>query len=381
MIGIFIGIAAVVGLISLGQGLQAAINQQFEKLGSDKIVITSKVMGFSGLTTSKSLLLTTKDIDFIENINGVKWVIGIVTTQDIIAFKDETATLVVSGIDPENIKLLEEIQSYTIEDGRDLKEDDKYKIVVGYNHKYKDLWKKPAQVGDSVKINGAEFKIVGILGKIGNKYDDEQVYMPKKIFRELYNLEIEEGQLLIKTASGFTPSSVAEDIKRRLRTFRGEKEEQETFNVQTSEQLLDTFTNIFGIVQAVFVGIAAISLIVGGIGIMNTMYTSVLERTKEIGTMKAVGAKNSDILLIFLIESGLLGLVGGIIGIIVGIGLGKTAEYIAISALGTTLLKATFPLYLIFGALAFSFFIGAASGVLPAMQAAKLAPSESLRYE
>ncbi len=114
---------------------------------------------------------------------------------------------------------------------------------------------------------------------------------------------------------------------------------------------------------------------------MNTMYTSVLERTKEIGTMKAVGAKNSDILYIFLFESGLLGLVGGAIGILIGIGLAKGTEYVATTTLGTPFLQASFPLYLIVGALVFSFLIGAVSGILPAMQAAKLKPVDALRYE
>lgn len=114
---------------------------------------------------------------------------------------------------------------------------------------------------------------------------------------------------------------------------------------------------------------------------MNTMYTAVIERTKEIGTMKAVGARNSDVLLVFLFESGLLGFVGGAIGIVIGYGLGKSAEYGATMALGTDLLQASFPLYLILGALAFSFVIGTLSGILPAMQAAKLKPADALRYE
>ena len=134
-------------------------------------------------------------------------------------------------------------------------------------------------------------------------------------------------------------------------------------------------------VQAVLVGIAGISLLVGGIGIMNTMYTSVLERTKEIGTMKAIGAKNSDILQIFLFESGLLGLVGGTIGVVLGIGLGKSVEYIATIALDTNLVQASITLPLVFGALGFSFFIGSISGIFPAFQAAKLKPADALRYE
>ena len=179
----------------------------------------------------------------------------------------------------------------------------------------------------------------------------------------------------------FNPDIVAEDIEEALRDERDERIGQETFSVQSFSQLLETFTDIFAVVQAVLIGIAAISLIVGGIGIMNTMYTSVLERTKEIGIMKAVGARNRDIFLIFLIESGLLGLVGGIIGILLGIGIGKGVEYLAASQLGTPFLQAIFGFPLILSALAFSFIIGAASGVLPAMQAARLKPADALRYE
>ncbi|MBI2047205.1 FtsX-like permease family protein [Candidatus Pacearchaeota archaeon] len=138
---------------------------------------------------------------------------------------------------------------------------------------------------------------------------------------------------------------------------------------------------MFGIVNAVLVGIAAISLLVGGVGIMNTMYTAVLERTREIGTLKAIGAKNSDVLLLFLFESGMLGLVGGAIGIVLGFGISKAAEYIAAAALGTGLLKASFSLALVAGALFFSFAIGALSGVMPAIQASRLKPVDALRWE
>ncbi|MFH1823570.1 MAG: FtsX-like permease family protein, partial [archaeon] len=139
--------------------------------------------------------------------------------------------------------------------------------------------------------------------------------------------------------------------------------------------------DIFGIVQAVFIGIAAISLVVGGIGIMNTMYTAVLERTREIGIMKAVGARNRNILTLFLIESGILGLVGGAIGVLIGIGLSTGVAFVAAQALGTTFLRAVFPWYLIVGALAFSFGIGSLSGILPAIQASRLKPVDALRYE
>lgn len=381
MIGIFIGIAAVVALISLGQGLQGYITGEFEKLGKDKIMIMPNVFAPPGSITAESLILTDKDLEFIRDINGVKSAAGYVSKYGQINFKDESEIVFVGGIAPEDNEFWEEMGMGDLEDGRDLRKGEKYKAIVGYNHIYKDLWEKSLQVGDTIEIEAHGFKIVGVMKKIGNAEDDKSVFIPKETFREVFDVPKEESIIMVKAASGYDPEDVAEIIEKKLRKFRGEKEDQETFTVQTSEQLLETFSNIFAVVQAVLVGIAAISLLVGGIGIMNTMYTSVLERTKEIGTMKAIGAKNSDILWIFLFESGLLGLVGGAIGILIGVSLAKGTEYIATTALGTPFLQASFPLYLIAGALAFSFLIGTASGILPAMQAAKLKPADALRYE
>ncbi len=240
---------------------------------------------------------------------------------------------------------------------------------------------RPLQIGSTIEIEGVDFKVIGILKKIGNPIDDGSLYMAKETLREILNVGDEESQILVKTAPGFEPAEVADTIERKLRKSRGEKEDQETFIVQTSEQLLNTFQSIFAVVQGVLVGIAAISLLVGGIGIMNTMYTSVLERTKEIGTMKAIGAKNSHVLLLFLLESGLLGLVGGLIGIGIGASLAKGVEAIAEVYIGSPLLQASLSPTLIGGALAFSFTIGTLSGILPALQASKLKPADALRYE
>jgi len=381
MIGIFIGIAAVVALISLGQGLQNYITGEFEKLGTDKIIIQQNVFAPPGSVTSKELLLTDKDLKTVENVRGVEWVIGMLVKIEQIEYKKEKTTGYLFGIDPEDTDFLKEVQNLEIQEGRQLKTGDKFKAVIGYNHAYSDIWDNPLKIGNGVIIGGQEFKVIGIYEKIGNPADDSAITIPKEELREITNSGEEESQILAKTMSGFEPSKVAEEIKRKLRSERDEKEGDETFRVQTSEQLLETFSSIFAVVQAVLVGIAAISLLVGGIGIMNTMYTSVLERTREIGTMKAIGAKNSDILSLFLIESGLLGLVGGAIGIAIGVGIAKATEYFAGQALGTNFLQAAFPWYLIIGALAFSFIIGSLSGLLPAMQASRLNPADALRYE
>ncbi|PIY91579.1 hypothetical protein COY71_02380 [Candidatus Micrarchaeota archaeon CG_4_10_14_0_8_um_filter_60_7] len=199
--------------------------------------------------------------------------------------------------------------------------------------------------------------------------------------RKLFDDPEAVSMIYAQTQVGAEPARVAERIEDKLRKTRHEEEGKETFTVSTSEQLLESFSVILGVVEAMIIGIAAISLLVGGIGIMNTMYTSVMERTREIGIMKAIGARNGDILAIFLIESGMLGAVGGIVGILAGMGLGKLTEIIAEAALGSQLLKASFTPELLIGALLFSFVIGALSGTLPARQAASLKPVDALRYE
>jgi len=378
MIGIFIGIAAVVALISLGQGLQTAIEDEFEQLGKDKIMIMPGVFASPGSITTESLMLTDDDLETIKDVRGVEDAAGYVTKFGQVEYKNEKNIVHIGGIGPEDTEFWHGMDFFKMEDGREFEEGEKFKAVVGYSNVYCDMWDRPAKIGSTIKVEGHEFKIVGVMEKSGDSNDDMAVYIPKETLRKILDVPKEESIIMAKVAEGFNPEEVAEDIERKLMRARGQ-EDEDIFNVQTSEQLLESFSNIFGIVQAVLVGIAAISLLVGGIGIMNTMYTSVIERTKEIGTMKAIGAKNSDILLVFLFESGLLGLVGGTIGILMGIGLGKGTEYVAKMFLGTNLLQAVFPWYLIVGALAFSFFIGMSSGILPAMQASRLKPADALR--
>ena len=170
-------------------------------------------------------------------------------------------------------------------------------------------------------------------------------------------------------------------IEEKLRKYKGQKEGEEDFYVQTFEEIMAMFGSVINILNGILVLIALISLFVASVNITNTMYTAVLERTKEIGIMKSVGAKNSDILTLFLIESGLLGLVGGLIGVGVGAGIGKSVEYIALTQLGTPFLQASISLELVLGALLFSFVVGSFSGVLPAIQASRMRPVEALRHE
>ena len=267
-----------------------------------------------------------------------------------------------------------------IDEGRFLKKGDIGKVMLG--SRYKDnFFKRPVGAGDKIIVNGQEFKVVGILKSIGSPTDDGLVYMSEEDFRNLFNVSERVDQIIIQIKPGEDIEKVADNTRRKLLSSRGLTEKTRDFEILTPEELLSSFGTILNIITAFLLGVAGISLLVGGVGIANTMYTSVLERTKEIGTLKAIGAKNSDILWIFVIESGVLGLIGGVLGILIGMGVGKIIEYIAVVQLGTNLLRVIFPWYLILGCLLFAFLIGSFSGFFPSKQASKIKPADTLRYE
>ncbi len=381
IVGIFIGIASIVAFISLGQGLENYINEQFEQMGTNIIIIMGKAGSvISPMASSLSEKpLTEKDVELIEKINGVKIASPLIMKPVDIGYGKEIKSLFLYSFEPRDIEdLFGNLESFKIGKGRQLKEGDKYKAVIG--SRFNEIFDKKIELGSKIEIYGKKFEIVGILKTIGNPQDDMSIYIPNEVMRELINEPDKVSMIYVQTKEGLA-KEVSEEIKKKMRKERHEKEGEESFSVSTTEQLIETMGDILSVVQAVVVGIASISLLVGGIGIMNTMYTSVLERTKEIGTMKAIGARNSDILLIFLIESGLIGLTGGLIGSGIGMGISKLVEYVIVNFYSLTLLKITFNPLTIFFVLAFSFFIGCVSGVLPALQAAKLKPADALRYE
>jgi len=379
MIGIFIGIAAVVSLISLGQGLEYTITEQFEKLGGDKIIVMPGGQAFGSFSSD---IITDEDLEVVRDVEGVDEATEMFYTTKVIIFKDEPQQTLVIGLPTdESSKIISEMQGFEAEKGRDLKNGDKYKITVGWRLWNEDFFDESVRLRDKIEIEDEKFEVVGLIKKIGNPQDDGQVYIPIETARELFGVGNEISAIYVKVKTGEDPNNVAKEIKEELRDFRNEKEGEETFIVQTFENILETIGGVLDIVQFVIIGIAAISLFVGGIGIMNTMYMSVMERTKEVGVMKAIGAKNSHILYIFLIESGIYGMFGGIVGVLIGFGISKAVELIVASYLGTELLKAYISLPLVLGALAFSFIVGAISGIAPSYRASKLNPVEALRYE
>ncbi len=381
MLGIFISIATIFTLISLSLGLQEAVKEQFEMLGTDKFFIMPKAM-MSGGTASGNYMLTEKDVSFIEKKGGIERITYYTMGNVKVEFKEEIKYLVAIGTPPKDIKIFSEAGSWKVKEGKFPEDKDKTGVFLGADfNKEKIIFEKAINVGNKIKINGEDFKVVGIAEQIGNPSDDSSIVLPIETFRKIMNISERVDVILIQVREGENVTEVSKEIEKNLRKYRGLTEKTQDFTVSTPEELLESFQIILKIITAFLVSIAGISLVVGAVGIANTMYTSVVERTREIGVMKAIGAKNSDISQIFLIESGLLGLVGGIIGVILGYLISKIVEIVAVTQLNTNLLQVAAPWYLVIGCLFFGFAIGALSGVFPAIQASKTNIVDALRYE
>ncbi len=380
MVGIFIGIAAVVALVSLSSGLQGAIAQQFAQLGSDKLIISSAESGFGPPGTGVNNPLTINDKDVIGKVNGIDLAIGRLVRVVRLEFNNENkfTYAVTHPEEKEEIDLAVEANNYEAAQGRLLQKSDQFQVMVGSGFA-ENFFDEEIEVRDKIKIQGNSFEVVGFMKKTGNPQADSYLVIPEDTLRDLLDIEDEYDIIPAQMSAGANPDLVAERVYKDLRRHRDVEEGKEDFQVETPQNILDTLNNILIVVQGVLVGIAAISLIVGGIGIMNTMYTAVHERTREIGIMKALGARNKNISLLFLIESGFLGFFGGLIGVTLGYLISKSVEIIAFQIYESALIQAQFSPFLMIGMLMFGFSVGAISGVFPARQAAKMQPVEALR--
>jgi len=383
VVGIVIAVATIFILLSLSLGLQEAVNEQFRTIGIDKFFIQPRgQLGAPG--TGGAVQLTTDDVETIKKVSGIKGVTFMTAGNAKIEFNNRARYYIVAGIpldDEKSYQTLVEAAGWKIDEGELLKKGDKDEIVIGSLYKKGNLFGRNIVLGNKISINNKDFRVKGILKSVGNPGDDQNIFMSYEVFKEFFNSSKRVDAIYVQIKPGEDLDNVASETKKQLMKSRDVTEKTIDFSILTPEELLATFGTILNILTAFLGGVAAISLLVGGIGIANTMYTSVLERTKEIGTMKAIGARNSDILLIFVIEAGLLGIIGGIIGVGLGIGVSKLIEYIVAVQLNTSILKASLSPWLIIGCLFFAFVVGAVSGFFPARQASKLNPTEALRYE
>ena len=378
MIGIIIGIAAVVSLISLGDGLRTAITGQFGSLSTDKLTVQNSGTGFGPPGSTSVRKLTSHDIDVIEKVQGVDVAIGRLIRIAKVEYKKDVGYFYITNLpeDEKEQEIVYEAGLFKMDIGKLLK-NEKGKVLIG--SQVAKSFEKDINAGDNIIIQGESFEVIGVLKTSSTFTINSAIIMLNDGMRNLLDIGDEIDLIIVQLQKNANVEEVAERIENKLRKDRDEKPGEEDFSVQTPLQAISSVNTILDIINLIVSGIAAISLVIGGIGIANTMYTSVLERKKEIGTMKAVGAKNSDILLIFVVESGLLGLLGGIIGALLGLGMAFLASSIANVVFGGNIISVSVNYALLSGAVGFSFAIGILSGFFPARQASGMKPVEALR--
>jgi len=381
LLGIFIGVTAVVALIGLGAGLQAAVSAQFGISSTQIISVQAGGLNSFGPPGSGAVnKLTTDDVDAIERLSSVDVAIPRIISSvkmefnNVVSFGSST-----SVPDGRKRKVAYEVLDSEVEVGRMLKDGDVRNVMLGYNFwKNGDIFGEPVVPGKTVLIQDERFKVVGILKKTGSLVFDNVVMMNDAPLRDLINVDVDVDVIAVQAKSEDQMDKAKEDIEKLMRKRRDVKIGEEDFEVSTPESMMETVNSVLGGVQAFIIIIASISILVGALGIVNTMTTSVLERKKEIGIMKAIGGTNFQIFLQFFFESGLLGFVGGLIGVVLGTLIGVVGVAGINSFLGSELAP-TIDFVLIGFALVGSFLIGAIAGIVPAMNAAKQNPVEALR--
>ena len=387
IIGIVIGVAAVVAIISIGDGLSQTVEESLGGLGAEIITITPGYSGatdiFGGgppqpggsqVTGGSDAKLTDKDIQALRSIEDIDYIQGSVSGRGSAYYLGENAGVSISGVDP---KVWKDITTSDLALGRFLSTGDYNSVVVGTSVA-EDMFKQPLGINRMIEIEGKSFKIVGIL-EPGS--DDRTVIMPIDAARDiLSDIETDEyHSITIKASDSELVDKVIEDVEKKLFLTRHVSERDRDFTVISMKAIQEQVNQIMGTMTAFLTAIAAVSLLVGAVGIANTMFTTVMEKTKEIGIMKSIGAKNRDILTIFILYAALVGLVGGLIGITLGAGMSLAIGGMS-AGMAQGFTTVVTPQLLLMG-LAIAVGIGTISGMIPARRASMLKPVDALRYE
>ncbi|MDD5178129.1 MAG: ABC transporter permease [Candidatus Nanoarchaeia archaeon] len=402
VIGIVIGVASVITILALSNGMKQDMEERLGGLGADIITISKGFSrasgaggsfeggppGLSGSSSGekKDQNLTNKDVQALKLISNIKYIQGKVSGKADLTYLAETMSVTVTGVDP---KVWKDIETTELDSGRYLSQGDTNVVVLSYSLA-KERFKNEIQINNQISIEGVAFRVVGILEEStssGMGGGGGGIYMPIQTARTVLEdvgekefnsieIKVDDVDLLDDTVAG---------IEERLRLTRAVTEKTQDFSVSSVKAMQETISSTIESVTLFLTGIAAISLLVGAVGIANTMFTTVLEKIKDIGIMKSIGAKNKEILSIFLFNSGMIGLAGGILGGILGVVISKTIMSVVGLSIGggkggMSLSSVVTPT-IVLSVFGISVLIGILAGIIPAYQASKMNPVDALRYE
>jgi putative ABC transport system permease protein len=284
------------------------------------------------------------------------------------------------GYDPEK-SILEEFLGVGIAKGRSLSGNEQGNVVLGYNFMFDNkILPRGLDLNDRIIINERNLRVIGFYESIGNPQDDAVIYVNLDYIDRIYPGSGNNFGMVVARVDVENMDLIIENIEKNLRKSRDVEKGKEDFYVASFQDLLENYSSALNAIIGFVILIALISVFVSIINTANTMITSVLERTKEIGLMKSIGAKNSEIFNIFLFESSFLGFFAGVIGVLLGFILTSIGSF-ALTELGWSFLKPLYSFELFLGCILFATITGAISGVWPAINAAKTNPVDALRYE
>jgi len=386
VLGIVIGVAAVVALLSIGRGATSGITSSIESMGTNLITVSSGRFfdrGLGGSSSSGTLLYTDYE-KIASKVNGMRAIAPYYSSMDQVSTANLTSNYTILGVTTE----YKDATNQVVQDGRWLTGQDyasKSRVAVIGASVATELFQGLNPIGRKIKINNSQFEVVGVLeskGTMGFMSGDNNIFIPLSTgYSKVFGWRaVSQGKNVL---SGITVSAENADnvnamisqIETTLRSAHNLSLSDEVpFNVSSQASMLSSLSNVTNTMTALLGAIAGISLLVGGIGIMNITLVSVTERTREIGLRKAVGAPQKAILFQFLVETMTLSVLGGVIGILIGAGIAWMFTF-----LGLITAKVTWDVIIL--SFSFSALIGLFFGIYPAYQASKLRPIEALRYE
>ena len=374
VLGIAVGIAAIVSLMSVGYGMEHAITGELTGMADMISVMPGKITG--GHTYVEMGGFTDRDVKDLQRISGIKDISAMTYDSVEVEYRNERKPTFVLGGDTKDLESFY-VEPVGLKEGRWLRENDYKGCVIG-DRVANDFFDDVIHVNDKLVLNGDKFVVVGVFEKGGMLYStdvDRNIFLTLRAAKNVLQTD-EIKYVVVRVYEIDEAEGIAEEIEEVINDNHGL---DDFATAMAMDSMLEQIGVIFNIIRGVLAGIAAIALIVASIGIMNTMLMSVMERTHEIGVMKAIGAKSSDVLALFLLESSIVSLVGGVTGCVVGVIVAKVLSFLGSAASGLEIAAIVKPEVLL-GGIAVAVIVGVLSGFYPARKASRMSPVEAVRY-